>query len=1070
MKTYPDSSFRALSPNVGASWIVNGTDGRSNASVMAPTGSACPSSTPSSNGISRPNSLADQDWPPLQSRTAFSPPVRSVAASGHLDGSWPQERASGPELGSPRVSVPVSSIGPGSTISGLSPASTLSCTPTAPVNASKEQHPSIREEIPSPSVALDRYAKSFVPKWLKDVNADKNFTFQALHDLEVNKPLNYTRYAMNVWPLPLWESLQTGQIVAGEEQDVGNVEAWLPEGGNGHGDALEAEREETLDDDGSIAVVSQTLDSSQSSASDEQPEDVLAGQFKRTVIPNLPPLTRSSYNLHWFPLLEEEAKHCMEEMPSYNLYAQSFKRYQRESSRTNGLYVVAVPGVREERPRLLPGDRLYLRPLATPPSSYPGQNVGWLHVVFEAQIRAVRTLHGEIVIECPQVDAWCQRGLLNLHLSKFNVIFAYNRRALDAAGYAADLLGQKLYQSGGASSQVLRKWLFPSVEDAQEEVQRVSPSALLSSWHDDGLNPEQKAAVTSIALHERRIPFLLSGPPGTGKTKTCVEAVLQIVRSNKRAKVLLVAPSNAASDVLALRLAKHIPPREMYRINHPTRTFAEVPDALSPYTYVDEQKSVFSLPPWNDLMRARIVVTTCHDVSMLNKSRVASNVDLGELQKRLLPGLSSDPDAPVTLHWTHLLVDEAGQATEPDLAPALWCVLPHPVCRQVPSIVLVGDVKQLGPAIRSDLCRSHELDVSLLERLSRRPAYASSLSSLYKFGRDIVTSRGQGRAPVLADFVNCGHLIRNYRARHPALLHLPSNLFYGDSLVPSSTPTSRSIELLSWRGLPQRGIASGQPLLFVNNDSPDEWTDEGVSWWNQGEASKIVEICQDLLNHNQSLQPEDISVISPFREQVWKVRIMLRRVDLAGVRVGPVEAFQGQESAVVIVSPVRSRKRFIQRDRQTSSGLIFESKRLNVAMTRARELLIVVGNADTLSVCEEWRQIVGHARRNGWIKTWKSNGQLGEDTGDEVEPRTDVSGAGGIDTQRISALEYAEKTGNGWWSMMLAQTGLAENSNGSSYGAAQNGTATVHVNEDEATSLLAGRMATFAMLADDDED
>lgn len=77
------------------------------------------------------------------------------------------------------------------------------------------------------------------------------------------------------------------------------------------------------------------------------------------------------------------------------------------------------------------------------------------------------------------------------------------------------------------------------------------------------------------------MPYIISGPPGTGKTRTLVESVIQILRGNPEAKLLVVAPSNPAADTLASRLAKTLTRHEMFRLCSPARTFAEVPDDVS---------------------------------------------------------------------------------------------------------------------------------------------------------------------------------------------------------------------------------------------------------------------------------------------------------------------------------------------------------------------------------------------------------------------------------------------------------------------------------------------------------
>jgi len=117
------------------------------------------------------------------------------------------------------------------------------------------------------------------------------------------------------------------------------------------------------------------------------------------------------------------------------------------------------------------------------------------------------------------------------------------------------------------------------------------------------------------------------------------------------------------------------------------------------------------------------------------------------------------------------------------------------------------------------------------------------------------------------------------------------------------------------------------------------------------------------------LAPNEISVISPFREQISKIRASVRNIALGAVNVGDVESLQGAEkyvcpyslgsvpddqmyclmcSRVIIISTVRSSRRFLDDDQRFHRGVIFESKRFNVALTRAKELLIVVGNGDVL--------------------------------------------------------------------------------------------------------------------------
>jgi superfamily I DNA/RNA helicase len=92
-----------------------------------------------------------------------------------------------------------------------------------------------------------------------------------------------------------------------------------------------------------------------------------------------------------------------------------------------------------------------------------------------------------------------------------------------------------------------------------------------------------QSAVSSIARHQFLVPYLISGPPGTGKTRTVVETVLQILRVQPEACILLCAPSNPATDTLVLRLKNHLTPDQMFRLNDQSRNLAGVPNSMRHY-------------------------------------------------------------------------------------------------------------------------------------------------------------------------------------------------------------------------------------------------------------------------------------------------------------------------------------------------------------------------------------------------------------------------------------------------------------------------------------------------------
>lgn len=185
--------------------------------------------------------------------------------------------------------------------------------------------------------------------------------------------------------------------------------------------------------------------------------------------------------------------------------------------------------------------------------------------------------------------------------------------------------------------------------------------------------------------------------PGTGKTITIVEAMKQLLEKNSKIKILACAPSNSAADLIALRLRDTIPKEQMFRMYAPSRYKNQVPDELEPYTYyrndLDDRPS-FSVPPFAVMKRFRVIVSTCISAAMLTGIGMTRG------------------------HFTHIFVDEAGQATEPEVFVSVKAL-----ADTATNVVLSGDPKQLGPIIRSDIACKLGLEISYLERLMARSPY-----------------------------------------------------------------------------------------------------------------------------------------------------------------------------------------------------------------------------------------------------------------------------------------------------------------------------------------------------------
>ncbi|GCB60273.1 hypothetical protein scyTo_0009148 [Scyliorhinus torazame] len=408
------------------------------------------------------------------------------------------------------------------------------------------------------------------------------------------------------------------------------------------------------------------------------------------------------------------------------------------------------------------------------------------------------------------------------------------------------------------------------------------------------LNEYQKSAVTRILSGEcRPTPYILFGPPGTGKTVTILEAILQIHFTLPDSRILACAPSNSAADLLCLRLhdSNFLKHGDMVRVNATCRPGEYIPEIVQLYSKDGEDL-------W-DAARYRIIISTCSTAGLF-------------YQIGLRPG-----------HFTHVFVDEAGQASEPE------CLIPLLLLSEEDGqIVLAGDPMQLGPIIKSRIATAYGLSVSLLERLMTRPSYS----------RDETFGTFGSYNPLLVT-----KLVNNYRS-HSSLLDLPSRLFYHQELKMSSDQSVVN-KFCNWEKLPRKDF----PIIFHGLRGNEMREGSNPSWFNPKEAVQVMRYCCLLSKHYTNPVPlSEIGVIAPYQKQVQKIRILLRSGYLSDIKVGSVEEFQGQEKLVIIVSTVRSSEENLCEDTRYVLGFLSNPKRFNVAITRAKALLIVVGNPHVL--------------------------------------------------------------------------------------------------------------------------
>ncbi|KAJ3106010.1 hypothetical protein HDU97_007194 [Phlyctochytrium planicorne] len=644
----------------------------------------------------------------------------------------------------------------------------------------------------------------------------------------------------------------------------------------------------------------------------------------------LPPLNLPAYCERLRTLLRIEYGARLHELAKSSMYTVTI---QGDSN----MWRIEVPGMVDDNPRLRIGDVLRLRRIPFD---------GYEHEAFIfGTLRRMRSIY----FKSPLLSI--QPG------DTFNIQFLLDESPIKSTSKAIGLLQRWLADT---KHQFGRKVLFPDVEDGK--FTQMSDAALPEdvTFRDDLLNTSQQRAVQSVLEQKYgQVPFLIWGPPGTGKTKTCIEIIYQLIQKNQNFRILACAPSSSAADTITRRLKVFLAPKQLIRLISSVRAPNEVPDELLPFTI--SREGHFDLPSLHDIMQARVIVCNCEEAEMLalagltNEFTTDAFTRYHQQQESISPFFHRTKVVLEYPLWTHLLIDEAGQASEADTAVPLSVVanglakMESPANDYFVPIILSGDHMQLGPLVQSSFARHHKMDVSLFERIIGRQLYKD-----HPEFRDAPLKTPEAAHPdtpslilkdMRAPFVN---LIRNYRS-HPSMITIPSRLFYNNTLIPyADVKVTHSLKGISI--LPNPDV----PIVFVGVNGIDERAgDEGASWWNGIEAAKVMEMIESIVKV-QGVELKDFGVISPFREQVKRLRELMRARGLGAIDVGTVEDYQGMERRIIVLSCVRSRSRFLIEDIRGNVGVVNFPQRLNVALTRAMSLLVIVGNPAILALDPHW--------------------------------------------------------------------------------------------------------------------
>ncbi|GAA5962773.1 hypothetical protein JCM21900_006498 [Sporobolomyces salmonicolor] len=552
-----------------------------------------------------------------------------------------------------------------------------------------------------------------------------------------------------------------------------------------------------------------------------------------------------------------------------------------------------------------------------------------------------------------------------------------------AASTAESLHPSELF----AQNQLINSWIKRYTRDEP---------LIMPGDPDLGLNASQTKAV-AMAMGEKL--SLIQGPPGTGKSQTIVSLIALLKRHFRIPQpILLAAPTHVSTDhLLTLLVRAGVNPLRCGRVG-------KVSPEIERWTIEKRQEQH---PLWRKLEEVKEQSERLRDELLKHRDGMAhvsaaarKEAEVYELQlaekhrnswrrhgiieNMLYSSLLATADvfcatamgagASKILNWVDfpiVFLDEAAMCTEP--------VTLIPLMKGAQHVTLIGDHKQLPAVITSAVAKKERLQMSMFERLLASQSVKSVLLDTQYRMRPSISA-----FPNLSFYHSALQDSPTVSARPPP----PQSRFFS---APSDAPSSSTVSPSD----PPRSDEAVVPVAFVAHTSPEQ--SNRKSLLNRAEVDLIIEIVGDLLHRNPTLDARDIGIISPYYAQTrlltntfdsgWatsRLRSLLgsaRARAAQGVEINTVDGFQGREKKIIILSTVRS-------NAGGHIGFLTDKRRLNVALTRAKDALFVVGNQETLKMAVRnewlsegdsdadvgvWRRFLAWCAERGLVREWKEN-------------------------------------------------------------------------------------------------
>jgi len=455
----------------------------------------------------------------------------------------------------------------------------------------------------------------------------------------------------------------------------------------------------------------------------------------------------------------------------------------------------------------------------------------------------------------------------------------------------------------------------------------------------EGLNESQQAAVNKILSANELV--IVHGPPGTGKTTTIVQAVKYLLNQDKQ-QILVVAPSNAAVDWLTEKLSDE--GLNVLRVGNPARVSERLlsltlDQKMAEHPHMAAVKKLKKqAAAYKDMAhkykrhfgkaerdQRKALFDEAHkimkDVENSEQYIIDDLISKAQVITATLVGASHYTIR--HLRYNTVVIDEAGQALE----PACW--IPIVKARK---LILAGDHNQLPPTIKSEEAARNGLENTLMEKcVQLHPESVIMLNEQYRM--------------------------------HEIIMGYSSQVFYKGKLKANATVAQRVL------------FEGDSPLSFVDTAGCGyEEKTEGTRISNPEEAAFLFRhltlLTDQLATFYSPGNFPSIAIISPYRQQIELLKEELLhsvalKPYLPKITVNTIDSFQGQERDIVYISMTRS-------NTDNRIGFLSEIRRMNVAMTRARKKLVVIGDSSTLSQSPFYAGFINYAtENNAWQSAWE---------------------------------------------------------------------------------------------------